>query len=755
MILSDETVLATLRNAGGLVTTRELQEFFDLRKNERAELREILRSLESRGYVEQLRGRFWRVVAKRSKNQQLTGSLEVNRKGFGFVRLDDEQIQARGKGVRDVLVQEWDLGDALSGDRVAVEIVQRGPTGWRGVITEVLERANKKIVGRYQRIGSTHGEVIPRNPAIQRMIRVPLPDKGLDVKTLEWVVVDITQFTPFPDSLQGKITERLGASHEKGIDVLLLLRDRGIVEEFPATVERAAEKLALDVAAEIPRRRDCRDLVTVTIDPETAKDFDDAMSIEPLGKDGWRLWVHIADVTHYVRPGDAIDDEARERSTSVYPVDRVVPMLPEKLSNDLCSLRPQVDRLTMTAEMIVKPNGELGECDFYSSIIHSNQRLTYEQVQAVYENEDGARDAIVPEALPAIEALRACTEVLRRTRFKRGALDLDIPETKISFHEEGQVRDLGFRERFEAHRVVEDCMLAANEAVAQAMTRRSVPFLYRVHEQADPERLERLRPMLKALGVSLPVEENGAITPHGLQLVLKSIEHREGGHILRRLILRALKRAEYTPRNAGHFGLASKCYCHFTSPIRRYPDVVVHRQLRAMVEDKPLPYPNDDDGKAELAELARHTSFKEREAADAEWESTKIKAIEYMKQFEGDEFEGIVCGVQNFGLFVELKPSGVEGLVPIRTLVDDRYDLDELGIQLVGRKSGRRFRLMDKVNVKIVRADAFASELDLELVQDGNRFVARAAKGRGREQGRKNPFIPPKKVLKKSRKKKR
>lgn len=752
-----DSVLAILREMETPLSMREIAHMLHLGKTDKGELRALLKEMESDGTIQQTGGKTWRLppARKRAPNA-LRGMLQVTRRGFGFVRLDGSSAEAAG--VNDVFISEEDLGPALEGDTVLVRITGNDDRGARGRIAEVVDRRHKTIVGRWQRTFPRGGIVVPRNPLVQRRIRVALPDPALKVENFEWVAVEITEYTRHPEDLLGRIVERIGAGHEQGIDVLLLLRDKGIVAEFPATVEHAAAALKMDTKAEMPRRTDLRGLPVCTIDPATAKDFDDALSIEPEPGGGWRLWVHIADVSHFVRPDDPIDREARDRSTSVYPVDRVVPMLPEKLSNDLCSLRPNEDRFTMTAEMVVSPAGKIEHADFCSSIIHSRRRFAYEEVQAIYDDAPSAPKDVDSVMRQQVFLLRDCSRAMRAARMRRGALDLDIPEVEVVFHADGAVSHLELSDRFEAHWVVEDCMLAANEAVADFLTRRKAPLLYRVHEQADPDRLERLIPVLKALGVNLSMsKKDGTITPQDLQAALRSIAHREAGHILRRMILRALKRAEYWPVNGGHFGLASKCYCHFTSPIRRYPDVVAHRQLRAVERAEPLVWSADADGMAELKELGRHTSWREREAQDAEMESNRIKAIEFIKKQEGEEFDGYVAGVQAFGMFVELIPSGVEGIVPIRAMRDDRYDIDDLGIALVGRSTGRRYRLTDKVRVRIAKALPFEGELELEIVpREGDDAPMR--QGPPRRSGHANPksYRPPtNKTLKRITKKRR
>jgi ribonuclease R len=738
MEIREPEILKILRASDGAIALQEIHR--RLPGSDRILLRRMLKAMAKRGEVTCHHGKFWEIASPKKRGKLLSGMLAMTRKGFGFVRLDADSQRAN-RDMKDVMISERDLGDALDGDTVRVEVTQTTRMGARGRVTGVMKRTRTRIAGLYQQTSERRGEVMPRNPRLPRRISVPLPDKKLKVENFEWVVAEITEFTEHPDDLRGKVVERLGASHERGIDVLLLLRDRGITEEFPDSVMQAAEQLKVNWTEELRKREDLRDLPTVTIDPVTAKDFDDAISIEPVDGGGWRLWVHIADVSYFVTPEDTIDVEARERATSVYPVDRVVPMLPEKLSNDLCSLRPREDRLTMTAEMVVSPDGELSDIRLYPSVIHSNHRLDYDRVQLFFD--DAKSDSAKPFASvhDMLLMVRDCSRALRANRERRGALDLDIPEAEIRFHEDGSVLSLGFAKRFEAHRIVEDSMLAANEAVARELTRRGIPMLYRVHEQADEERLLRLKEMLKALGVNLPVSRDGTVSPKDLQATIATLEGRAGGHILRRLVLRALQRAEYSPKNVGHFGLASKCYCHFTSPIRRYPDLVVHRQVRALAEKSPLPYKKDPDGMLDLEDLGGHCSFREREAEDAERDSRTIKSVEYLKQFEGEDFTGRIAGVVSEGLFIEVEPHAVEGFVHVRALKDDHYEIDPLGIELVGRSSGRRYRLTDPVTVRLIRARVMEGELDLELADQpeparkGSKGGAFRPQPRGRTSG--------------------
>lgn len=710
---NQKELLQHVKKLQGPFSLPQLLVEFDLDKSLRADLKRELVALERLGQIEKLRGRFWRIPIQRPKNLVTTGTVMISRNGTGFVRPTEPMPKSDQQD--DVRVQENDLNSAMDGDTVEVECWYVHQSGWRGRVQKVIKRARETMIGQYQEIGRSRGIVIPRNPFLGRKISVHPPDPALKVKHLEWVSVKIEEYTPSPQDLRGRIVERLGASHEQGLDVLLLLRDRGIIPEFPPYVEEAAEALELGIEEALPNRVDLRNLPTATIDPATAKDFDDAMSIELIGNRRWRLYVHIADVAHYVRPGSFIDTEARERSTSVYPVDRVVPMLPEKLSNDLCSLRPRVERLAMTAEMVVENDGRISSSKFYDSVIFSDHRFAYEEVQAIFEGDLSKADVVPKSIMESLPHLLDCSRMMRSRRFKNGALDLDIPESKLLL--DVDKRPVGFQldNRFEAHKVVEDCMLAANEAVATCLTEHHVPFLYRIHEPADPDRLFRLRQTLNQVGVNLPVTDDGEISSFDLQKALASLTNQQGAHILRRIMLRAMKRAEYNPTNQGHYGLASECYCHFTSPIRRYPDVIAHRQLKSLVNKTKFQYTKDEEGRAELVQLGHHTSTMERQAADAERETIKIKMMEFHEDKIGEVFEGLISGITSSGFFVEVQPSGFEGFVSVRSLRDDRYEEDEFGIALIGKFSGKRYELTQNVVVRLVRCNPFELKVDFEL----------------------------------------
>jgi len=725
-----QRTLKILRQSAGPLRLAELMRRMDLKSAHRRQLKGALRALIEAGLIRELANKNYQAGEASARRGQgaLVGRLSITSQGFGFVRLETPPGGRQEEGASpDVYVAGRDLGAAMQDDRVAVKILSRRGKNPSGVIVDVLERAHETFTGWFQRSGKRTGRVTPRDPRIGRVVNVRFAGPEPPLADFDWARVKITRFTPAPEPLEGEILERLGNDDTPGIDVLLVLRDRGISVEFPPEVEEEARALQVDWPAEEARRRDLRSWRVVTIDPSTAKDFDDALSLERMDGAGapdlpaeaagarWRLGVHIADVAAFVREDGAIDREAFERATSVYPVDRVAPMLPESLSNGLCSLRPGEDRLAFSVEIYISPRGKILHSTMYRSIIHSRHRLTYEEAQAALDGTDPAARARLADVADMLGELRDLTRLLRKRRIERGALDLDIPEVEIVFDAQGRPVDVRHAARLESHQLVEECMLAANEEVARRLTQENVPMVYRVHEAAAPERLERLEPLLRCFGLRASFSDGG-IQPRDIQEILAQAEQMPAGHILRRLVLRALARAEYRAENLGHFGLASPCYCHFTSPIRRYPDLIVHRALLHLLESGAPPENEREAIREDLVWRADHCSRRERIAQEIEWDTTKLKALEFMQGHLGEEFDGYVAGVQPFGLFIELEPYPAEGLIPAATLPHDRYNVDEIGSSLVGERRGLRFRLGDRIRARVERINLVNLEMDLAWV---------------------------------------
>lgn len=743
-----ERVRGLLGNTGGrALKLNDIIRILELGAGERRSVKRVLKELEAEGNSARLRGHSY---VSASATQVLEGKLSVTRKGFGFVVLDPGSPEAEKFG--DIYVSRKAMGEAFNGDRVQVRLLPsrsgeaRGAHSRReGRITDVVERAVTRIPGTYfpTRKG---GHVAPHDTSIGRSITVPLPPPKLDVREGAYVLVEITVWTGPGEPLVGKIVEKLGYPDEKGIDVTLIVRSAGVDPEFPREVLRAADQISMDIpATEIERRSDFRDLMTFTMDGPTAKDFDDALSIERRAGGGFRLGVHIADVSHYVTEGSPIDVEALERATSIYPVDRVIPMLPEVLSNGVCSLRPKEDRLTLSCIMDIDDEGRVHSYSLHESVIHSKHRLIYEEVQALMDGNptpELARE--LGDVVSDLEALYDLRKILTDMRVRRGALDLDIPETEVVFDEKGRVSDVVRRSRMEAHRVVEECMLIANEVVATHLYNLGVPSVYRVHEDPDLDKLRQLQPVLSHLGVKFPAKKD--ITSEAIQAALKRTADTEGGSIARRLILRSMMRARYHDVNMGHYGLASACYTHFTSPIRRYPDLLIHRLIRETLSHgapangkyRPPVWGTDDDAgvaamrgnragylSAErykhwehgLPGWTRHSSDRERRAEGIENEAVSAKTIEFMRTHLGEEFTGMVTSVTGFGLFVELDQYPVEGLIHISQLSDDYYEFDQERMRLEGSHSGRVFKLGDKVRVQVEAANVATLELNFLLLE--------------------------------------
>ncbi|AXA34884.1 MAG: ribonuclease R [Candidatus Hydrogenedentota bacterium] len=724
------------------VSLNELMKELGLPSADRRRVQAVLHELCAQGQIIRVRGHHYGLP---ERVPTITGILHVNPKGFGFVTPDEAYIHGT-EPAQTIFIPLKRMHDALHGDRVMVRVRSEAGKSPEGEVVKVLERGTRELVGTFY-FTRKGGQVIPRNERITRVIFTERPHPSLRVKDGVFVLAEITEWTPANQPLYGRVKEVLGDEETAGIDVTVIIRDAGVDPDFPPEVLAEAEALPSRIPQEeYHRRMDLRNVVTFTMDGATAKDFDDALSIEPLPDNRWLLGVHIADVAYYVREGSALDREAFDRGTSIYPVDRVVPMLPERLSNDLCSLRPNEDRLALSCFMEIDRRGRVHEYSIRPSIIRSRHRLIYEQVQEFMEGR--ATPEIrrkLADIRPQLDELYQLRRVLTDMRLRRGALDLDIPETEVHFAPDGSVTDVVRRQRLEAHRVVEECMLIANEVVATHLFRLRAPAIYRVHDEPDKNKLRQLQPILAQLGVRFPARKD--ITSDAIQIALERTEHLETGFIARRLILRAMMQAHYSDENIGHYGLASPCYTHFTSPIRRYPDLIVHRILHEVAaagapmegiyeplrdprEDEPerkphssyrethhLPPPRVAHWRRILGPIARHSSERERRAQEIEYQAIQAKSLEYIRQFLGQEFEGYITSVLTWGFFVELREMPIEGLVHVRNLEDDYYEYDEERMVLVGRESGRTFKLGDRVIVAVEHANLAALELDFALVE--------------------------------------
>ncbi|MDF1762070.1 MAG: ribonuclease R [Oleibacter sp.] len=652
-----------------------------------------------------------------------TGTVMGHRDGFGFVLQDDNDIFLSNRQMRKV----------FHGDKVAVQVLGLDRRGRpEGKIVEVLERNTKQIVGRYYEESGV-GIVQPDSKRISMEVLVPSEGRK-DAKHGQFVVVNITKQPTGAGLPAGEVVEVLGEHLAPGMEIDVAIRTHNIPHEWPAEVLAETDAIHSEVLeADKHHRVDLRQLPFVTIDGEDARDFDDAVYCERnKSSGGWRLWVAIADVSHYVNVNSALDKEAHQRGTSVYFPGSVVPMLPEKLSNGLCSLNPHVDRLVMVCEMTISKAGRVSGYKFMEGIIHSHARLTYNKVWEMI-NPEGDPDTQqqwrehYADVAPHVDELYRLFHVLRQQRVVRGAMDFDSVETRIVFDSQRKIQEIVPTTRNHAHMLIEECMLAANVCAADIFDRYKVPALYRVHKGPSAEKLENLGAFLGEMGLTMP---NGKEpSPKDYQTLLQQIENRPDSHLIQTVLLRSLSQAVYSPENEGHFGLAYKAYGHFTSPIRRYPDLLVHRGIRSIIrserecthvirEDgaKPIPqrdiYPYD---MASMIVMGEHCSMTERRADDATRDVTDFLKCEYIRDKVGEDFEGTITAVTGFGLFVELKDVYVEGLVHISTLQNDYYQFDSVKHRLIGERTRRSFRLGDRIWVRVMGVDLDERKVDFEL----------------------------------------
>ncbi len=658
-----------------------------------AHLRETMRQLVRTGHVVEIKPEVY--VALRERNT-VQGRISVNMRGYGFV--------ATPAG--DVYIGSGDMRGAMHGDTVSIRLhqrVERGK-GKSGEVVDVVERKNITIVGRFEKQGRM-ALVSPTDRRIRGDVIVGHDAFGGAV-TGDIVVVRMTRYPSPGQAGQGTVAEVLGNETAPGVDVEIVIREHDLRTSFPAEVDLAAGAVPESVGAVEAGREDLRDLFTLTIDPVDARDFDDAISLERVDG-GLRMWVHIADVSHYVPWGGAIDQEAVRRATSVYLVDRVLPMLPERLSNGVCSLNPGVDRFTMTAEFDLDRTGLVERYRLYPSVIRSDHRCDYEGVQRWLETDEGWPS---PDAARMLKDFRDIAAAIGKRRVARGGLDFESVEAKVWLDENGKPLEVTLREKTVSTNMIEEAMIAANEVVARHMRDREAPMVYRIHEDPEPDALEQIAVILKEF--DYPMKDIGSATPRTFQRIIAHASKRPERLLINSLLLRALKRARYVDYLDSHFGLASEAYCHFTSPIRRYPDLIVHRLLKAQLTGD-LRKPPTGDMVPELQWLAEHCSVMEREAEAAENDSVKVKLCELMAEHIGEKFGGIVSAVTTFGAFVQLDNTA-EGLVHVTAMKDDHYRFDAERFMLWGENKGKTYRLGQSVTVKIVDVALADRRIEME-----------------------------------------
>ncbi len=693
-----------LRKLGRPTTEKDLLKGLRVKGDARLEAKQVIETMLSEGELAKTRANR---VGLPERMDLVPGRLEVKRSGFGFV------VPLEGGGP-DIYVAGPDLGEALHGDKVLVHIERRGREGRpEGRIVDVLERRTTQIVGRLE-IDAGGTRVVPFDPRM--LYEIFLPDRDLSgALPGDMVVVELTRFPAPYRAPMGRIVEVVGSVETEGVDVKVVIAKHGLPDSFLEKVLGAAEEISTEVpVSAIEGREDFRDHPIVTIDGETARDFDDAVEVEVLDNGNFRLGVHIADVSHYVGRGNALDEEAQHRGTSVYFPDRAIPMLPERLSNGICSLNPGVDRLVQSVLVEVTPGGEIVRSRFADGVIRSAARMTYTKVRQILTDRDETVRQQYETLVPEFDKMLALFKVLRARREARGSIDFERPEAEVVLDEDGQVIDIRAAERNVAHRIIEEFMLLANEVVARHLSDAKVPSLYRVHDPPDEDRVERFEEFILGLGHRLR-SPSESLRPKAFQRLLARVEGKPEERLLSYLMLRAMKQAVYTEENHGHYALAARFYTHFTSPIRRYPDLVVHRLLRELRQDGP---PNDAEKKSReraLRDIAEHSSFTERRSDEAERDLVNWKKVRFMADKVGDVFHGIVTGVTGFGLYVELIEYFVEGLVHISTLADDYYHYNEDAHSLRGQSTGKAFRLADTVDVQVVRVNIEARQIELAI----------------------------------------
>ncbi len=639
---------------------------------------------------------------------QAEGTFIGHPKGFGFVEIEGQD--------EDIFIPESDTGTAMHQDKVRIIIRDDKKEGKRqeGVVVKVLERGMPEIVGTYQ-LNRDFGFVISDNPKFSKDIFIPRKEAA-GIKNGDKVIAVITDYGSGNKNPEGKIKENLGNIRTPGTDILAIVKSFGIPSEFPEKVMKQAQRVPDHVLdADRDGRLDLRHLQTVTIDGEDAKDLDDAISLTKEG-DIYHLGVHIADVSNYVQYNSALDREALKRGTSVYLADRVVPMLPERLSNGICSLNQGEDRLALSCLMDINEKGKVVSHQIAETVINVNERMCYTDVKNILEDTDEEAKKRYDALIPMFFMMKELSGILRNSRHHRGSIDFDFPESKIILNAAGKAIDVKPYEANVATKIIEDFMLMANETVAQEYCTEEIPFVYRTHDNPDPEKVESLLTLLHNQGVKIQKAKE-EITPKEIQQIIESIEGLPNEAMISRLVLRSMKQAKYTTECSGHFGLAAKYYCHFTSPIRRYPDLQIHRIIKDNLRGRLMREGRTEHYAEILDEVARQSSVCERRADEAERESDKLKKAEYMSYHLGEEFEGIISGVTGWGLYVEL-PNTVEGLVHVNTLRDDYYVFDQESYELRGEMTKKVYKLGDKVRVRVAEADKMLKTVDFELVSD-------------------------------------
>ena len=688
----------------------------------------------------------------------IEGTFRANERGFGFVTIDPEED--------DIYIPKEATGYAMDGDTVAIDIIKTADTamdrGAEGKVVEIRKRATTQLAGEFvayteEEISETdlYGVVIPKDKKLNQF-KVYAAAEGIRPVDGSIVMVELTHYPEknYATSLEGIVKQVIGHKNDPGMDILSIVVSNGIPTKFPDDVLAEADQVPDTInEKDLVGRRDLREQLIVTIDGEDAKDLDDAVTVKKLANGNYFLGVHIADVSNYVTEGSQLDREAYERGTSVYLTDRVIPMIPQRLSNGICSLNPHVPRLTMSCEMEIDPNGQVVSHDIFPSVIQTTERMTYTAVNQILEEQDEQVMERYQQLVPMFQEMQELHQILEEMRIRRGAISFEDREAKILVEPDGQPTDILLRSRGVGERLIESFMLAANETVAEHFNKRNFPFIYRIHEQPKEEKMQRFFDFASALGIVVRGTK-GTITPKDLQKVIENVEDKPESAVINTMLLRSMQQARYSEDNFGHYGLAAEYYTHFTSPIRRYPDLIVHRLIRSYGQDPSEA--NQTYWENELPEIAEHSSKMERRAVEAEREVDAMKKAEYMMDKVGEEFEGIISSVVKFGLFIEL-PNTIEGLIHINELKQDYFHFIENHLALVGERTGLTFKIGQKVRVKVIKADPEERAIDFELIdaeeivplerpktsnknRPSNRHQKRSSKSHTERNGKKNSY---------------
>lgn len=724
------------------LTVQELEEMLNITEAEEfKELVKALVALEEKGLIVRTRSDRYGIPEKMNL---IKGKISAHAKGFAFLLPEDTSLS-------DVFIPPNELNTAMNGDIVMVRLnSQSSGSRQEGTVIRILERAIQRVVGTYTETRN-FGFVIPDDKKITSDIFIPKNGKNGAAEGHK-VVVKLTSYPEGRMNAEGEIETILGHKNDPGIDILSVIHKHGLPGDFPAdAMEQASSTPDTIDEKDLKDRRDLRDQVIVTIDGADAKDLDDAVTVTKLDDGSYKLGVHIADVSHYVTENSPIDKEALERGTSVYLVDRVIPMIPHRLSNGICSLNPKVDRLTLSCEMTINSQGQVTEHEIFQSVIKTTERMTYSDVNQILVDDDEELKQKYEPLVPMFKDMERLAQILRDKRMNRGAVDFDFKEAKVLVDEEGAVKDVVIRERSVAEKLIEEFMLVANETVAEHFHWMNVPFIYRIHEEPNAEKLQKFLEFVTTFGYVVKGTA-GDIHPRALQSILDAVRDRPEETVISTVMLRSMKQAKYDPQSLGHFGLSTEFYTHFTSPIRRYPDLIVHRLIRTYLINGKVDEATQEKWAERLPDIAEHTSTMERRAVDAERETDDLKKAEYMLDKIGEEFDGMISSVTNFGMFVEL-PNTIEGLVHVSFMTDDYYRFDEQHFAMIGERTGNVFRIGDEITVKVVDVNKDERNIDFEIVGmkgsprrprelDSSRSRKRGKPARKRVQSTNTPVSP-------------